>query len=218
MPEEVETPATASAPEATAAEPAVQETPAAPVDQEEQTAATDAESDIDGIAGEDEPEGKAEEAKAPQDYDFSELKPESEDYEIDQPTAQEFAKIAREVGLDQKGFATVFNKLMPYLNQRQEEHLNEVRRMFIGQAKADPVTGGAKWNETRTLARKALMKFTDGPTRELLRASGLDCHPGIIKAFYNIQKAMSDDVMVSGQQAAVKGDPAKAFFNNSNMN
>lgn len=174
----------------------------------------------EGLWQEEKSEGEDEEPKDEQAavaYDFNELQPAGEGYQVDKPTAEAFGKIAQEVGLDQKGFATMFNKLMPYLNQRQSEQLEGVKRTFIAQAKADPDMGGSdeKWRETLGLARKAFTKFTDAPTREILRASGLDCHPGIIKMFLNIQRAMSDDVMVNGQAAATKGDPAKRFFYNT---
>lgn len=137
--------------------------------------------------------------------------------EIDKPTAEAFGALAKKLGLKQEGFNTLFNEIIPFLNDRQNERLNDVRQDFYQTAKADPDIGGAKWNESLGLARKALFQFTDAPTRELLQASGLDCHPGIIKAFRNIALAMSDDAVHRGTQATGERDAAKAFFYNSDM-
>ena len=137
--------------------------------------------------------------------------------EIDKPTAEAFGAIAKKLGLKQEGFNTLFNEVIPFLNERQNERLNEVRQDFYQEAKADADIGGAKWKQSLSLARKALFQFTDAPTRELLQASGLDCHPGIIKAFRNIAMAMSDDNVHRGTQATGERDAAKAFFYNSDM-
>ncbi len=195
-----------------------------PVTEQEQVAPAQeqdepVDADVDGLVGGEEDSPEEGDAKPEQqEYSFEGLRPMEEGLEVDEPTAQELSKIAREVGLDQKGFETVFNKLMPFLNQRQEEHLEGVRREFIAVGKADPEMGGAKWAETKSIARKALYQFTDPETRELLHASGLDCHPGIIKAFRAIGLAMSDDAVVRGASGAAPRDPAKAFFYNSKMN
>lgn len=218
MAEEVVTTEAPVAAEAAETEPV--ETGAAPEQEAPQTEAKSAPEEASEGLWEDESKESEEQTKeedAKPGYDFSELQTPNEGLEIDQPTAEAFAAIAKEVGLDQKGFATVFNKLMPYLNQRQEEHLSEVKREFIAQAKADPDMGGSKekWDQSLGLARKAFKRFTDAPTREILHACGLDCHPGVLKMFWNIQRAISDDVVVSGQPAASAADRSKAFFPNT---
>ena len=152
------------------------------------------------------------------EYNYDGLKKPNDWTEIDKPTAEAFSALAKKLGLKQEGFDTLFNEIIPFLNDRQNERLNDVRQDFYQTAKADPEIGGAKWNESLTLARKALFQFTDAPTRELLQASGLDCHIGVIKAFRNIALAMSDDTVHSGTRATGERDAAKAFFYNSNMN
>lgn len=149
-------------------------------------------------------------------YTFDGLQVE-EGLEIDQPTAEAFAKIAEEVGLSQDAFNTVYNKLMPYLNQRQDEQLQELRVKFLEEARNDQEIGGAKYKESMALAKKAFKQFVDPETQELLQASGLDCHPGLIRAFVNVGRAISNDAVVRGH-APKQRDPAKSFFNNSDMN
>lgn len=170
-----------------------------------------------GLVGNGEEGGEQAAEKAEVEYTLDGLKTPSEWSEIDQPTAEAFGALAKKLGLDQEGFNTLFNEVTAFTFERQNERLNDVRQDFYQDAKADPEIGGAKWKESLGLARKALFQFTDAPTRELLQASGLDCHIGIIKAFRNIALAMSDDSVHRGTQATGERDAAKAFFYNSDM-
>ena len=170
-----------------------------------------------GLVGDSEEGGEKADEKADVEYNYDGLNKPNDWTEIDQPTAEAFGAIAKKLGLNQEGFNTLFNEVIPFLNERQNERLNDVRQDFYQTAKADADIGGAKWKESLGLARKALFQFTDAPTRELLQASGLDCHIGIIKAFRNIALAMSDDSVHRGTQATGERDAAKAFFYNSDM-
>ena len=171
-----------------------------------------------GLVNDGESDGKDKaEDSADVEFNFDGLKCPEEWAEIDKPTAEAFGAIAKKLGLNQEGFNTMFNDIITFANERQNERLNEVRLDFYQTAKADSEIGGAKWKESLGLARKALFQFTDAPTRELLQASGLDCHPGIIKAFRNIALAMSDDNVHRGTQATGERDVAKSFFYNSDM-
>lgn len=167
-----------------------------------------------GLVG-DEPQ--AEQTEVPESYSTDGLTV-AEDEELDMPTVEALSGVAKELGLSQESFNKLYNTMMPILGERQEAQLTELRAEFIRDAKADPDMGGHRWNETLSTARKALFKFTDEPTRNLLQASGLDCHPGIIRAFLQIGRAMSDDAVIRGSQATTERDAAKAFFYNSQMN
>lgn len=203
-------------------EPAAASTEQSPAPEGDQAAVDQKEqgplNEDDGLVGE---EPKAEEGKktdeVPESYTTDGLVV-PEDMEIDMPTVEALSEVAKEIGLSQEKFNTLYNKMMPILNDRLTEQLDGVRSDFIKEAKADPDIGGAKWSETLSIARKALFQFTDEATRDLLKASGLDCHPGIIRAFMNVGKAMSDDTVVRGSTATVERDAAKAFFYNSKMN
>ena len=137
--------------------------------------------------------------------------------DIDKPTADAFAAVAKEVGLSQANFEKVYSKTMSFLNERQGQQMAGMRHEFLTQARADKEIGGANYKSAMSTARKAFTKFVDADTMEILHASGLDCHPGVIRAFYNIGKLISDDAVVRGSPAQ-RQNPAKAFFNNSNMN
>lgn len=183
----------------------------------QESQATETEEAEEGLVGDGKEESEEGETQsAPESYSFEKLNV-PEGCELDEECATELGKVAKKLGINQEGFETLFNTMAPVLERQQAENLKEAKRAFIAQGKADKEIGGAKWNETKTLARKALFKFTDPETRSVLQASGLDCHPGIIRAFRNIQLAISDDHVVRGQPSG-EIDAAKAFFNNSKMN
>lgn len=168
-----------------------------------------------GLSGEDEEGSEGDETSEPAELSIDNL--EIEGFDVDQPTAEAFAKLAKEAGVSQEGFEKLYKGMMPYMAQRQAEQLNELRASFLEDCRNDPEIGGAKWKQSLSSARQAFKKFVDPDTQMILQASGLDCHPGLIKCFATIQQLISNDAVVRGTTAS-KRDPAKAFFNNSNMN
>lgn len=168
-------------------------------------------------------EESANEAEQGQDthepFNLEGLNPYSEDTEIDEATATEFARIAQENGLSQEQFNNVFNQVMPYLNERVEEQIDEARSEFLSSSHADKDIGGRNWDETMRLGRSVLKRFMpDEETQQLFRQSCLDCHPGVIRMFRDIGRALSEDQVVRSGASTPTRDAAKAFFNNSNMN
>lgn len=166
----------------------------------------------DGKEGDKEPEG------VPEKYDLTKLQSPDPELEIDEATAKKFAEIAKESGLSQKNFEGVFNKFTAYLKTRQDEGLHDIMKEWTANARKDTDIGGAKWKENLSIARNALNKFADAEVLELLQKTGLHCHPGVIRMFRNIGRAVGNDVTVRGTPSAGSADIAKAFFNNSNMN
>ena len=171
---------------------------------------------LDGLVG-DNPNGDGDDGanKAPESYSFDTLTV-GESQEFDEVTAKEFATVAKELGLDQKAFETIFNKMAPVLERRNQEQMVEIRKSFLASAKADPEL--KDWNGSLAIAKKALYQFTDDATRDLLKESGLDCHPGIIRMFKQVGMAISNDTIVRGTVSGGKRDAAQAFFYNSKMN
>lgn len=137
---------------------------------------------------------------------------------IDQHLALELGEVCRDLNLSQSTFSKIAAKMVPAMAARQAARLEEVKKEFLAQGRADKDIGGANWATTKAEASKAYVKFVDSETRAFLKQTGLDCHPGIIRAFHNVQKAVADDTVVRGQASSGKPDPAKAFFYNSKMN
>lgn len=137
---------------------------------------------------------------------------------VDAQIAMELGTVCRDLNLSQDAYGKIAAKMAPAIAARQAARLEEVKQEFLAQGRADRDMGGARWATTKAEASKAYVKFVDPETRAFLKQTGLDCHPGIIRAFHNVQKAVADDTVVRGQASSGKADPAKAFFYNSNMN
>lgn len=123
----------------------------------------------------------------------------------------------KENNISQKGYQGLIERFTPMLEQRQNEKIAEVKQEFLANWKQDAELGGMNFKQVRAEASKAYEKFVDAETRQLLQQTGLNCHPGIVRAFYNIQKQISDDTVVRGGRPSAKPSLAN-FFNNSKMN
>ena len=57
----------------------------------------------------------------------------------------------------------------------------------------DREIGGANFERTMRTANIAYSQFADNEVRNLLAQSGLNCHPKVVKMFYDIGKRMQND-------------------------
>lgn len=140
-----------------------------------------------------------------------------EGVKLDEGAMSELGKVCRGLNLSQKAFTDIVTKMSPVLQARQQAQLEDLKARFIEAGRSDPELGGANWAATKTAASKAYAKFADAETRKVLEATGLNCHPGIIRMFKRIQDQISDDAVVRGRPSS-KRDPLANFYNNSNMN
>ncbi|MDO5531060.1 hypothetical protein [Sutterella sp.] len=164
------------------------------------------------------PEGDADESPAsPESYSTEGIKL-PEGMKLDEVTAGELGKVCKEHGLTQKAFAGILEKMTPVLAQRQQQQLQAAKVDFIKRAKADPEMGGANWAATKQAAGKALGQFADSETIALLKATGLNCHPGVIRMFKKISDAVSDDAIVRGDRGGGSRKSLAGYYNNSQMN
>lgn len=170
------------------------------------------EADEAGIGAE--PEQQAAPAAAEYTTDGIEL---PEGMELDTKAVGQLADVCRELKVSPEAFRTITAKMTPVLAARQAEQLGEVRKAFLAQGRADKEMGGVNWAATKATAGKAFAKFVDPQTRSLFVKLGLDCHPGVIRAFKRIQESVSDDVVVRGETAAQR-DVLKNFYDHSDMN
>lgn len=138
--------------------------------------------------------------------------------ELNDDVCETLAGVCHEMGLSQKSFATIINKMSPVLQQAQEQALASFKSENLKAFAADKELGGAKAKQNLGIAAKAFQKYCPPEARELLVKTGLDTHPGIIKMFYQIAQSISDDVSPRGNGGGGRPDPLAAFFNNSKMN
>lgn len=180
-----------------------------------------AEPEAQGLSGE--PETDAEQPKpetlgAP-DGDYSTEGIEMpEGVSLDEGVTGKLGEVCRKLDLSQSAFSSIVKEMTPVLQARQAEQLAEVKAAFLRDLAADPELGGTSRKATMQKANRAYAKFVDADTRKLLEASGLNCHPGMVRLFKRIADQISDDAVVSGVASPAKKDPLAGFYDNSNMN
>lgn len=176
------------------------------------------EADEGGEAGEGDGNPYAESLGAPEgDYSTEGIQL-PEGMTFDEGTLHELGAVCREHGLSQKVFSSIVEKMSPVLEQRQAERLEGLRRQFLEEGRADPEMGGARWKETMSGARAAYRKFASKDAQKLLQATGLDCHPAIIRMFRDINSQISDDAVMRGRSVGPKKNSLANFYDNSRMN
>lgn len=150
---------------------------------------------------------KAPEPVVPESYEFAM----PEGVQLDKAAADEFTAIAKELKLDQATAQKVADVGAKMAQRQAEAHANLVES-WVEQVKTDKEIGGDKLNENLAVARKALDSFGSPELRELLNSTGVGNHPAVIKAFYKMGKAVSEDRMVTGTPRGPETDPARKMF------
>lgn len=156
-------------------------------------------------------ETKTDEVKAPESYELQM----PDGIELDKAAADEFTAIAKELKLDQPT-AQKLADVAAKMQQRQVEAHQKLVETWVEQVKTDKDIGGDKLDENLGVARKALETFGTPELRDVLNATGFGNHPAVIKAFFKIGKAISDDKFVTGSPKGADTDPAKKLFPNMN--
>lgn len=136
---------------------------------------------------------------------------------LDEGVTGKLGEVCRKLDLSQAAFSSIVKEMTPVLQARQAKQLAQVKAAFLRDLAADPELGGANRKTTMQKANRAYAKFVDADTRKLLEASGLNCHPGMVRLFKRIADQISDDAVVSGAASSGKKDPLAGFYDNSNM-
>lgn len=96
-------------------------------------------------------------------------------------------------------------KVLPLLEKRAGERWDttgaEMRRGWAEEARNDPEIGGAKFDETKALARQTFVRFgvkADGPFLKLLEESGIGSHPDMLRFVANVGRLTGEATTDSG--------------------
>lgn len=85
----------------------------------------------------------------------------------------------------------------------QKQQLEQITTLWTEQAKADPLIGGTDHAKHLAVAKTGMEKHASAELQDLLSKTGLGAHPEVIKHFFNLGKASSQDGFVP---APNKGD------------
>ena len=137
----------------------------------------------------------------PNCYDYSDVEL-PENYCYDEELLNEFNELAGKYNLSQKGaneLMAMAVKLTKLMGNNYSETMAEQHRQKIEEYKhnliADREIGGAKFEKTMQTANIAYSHFADEDVQALLTETGLNCHPKMVKMFYNIGKRMQNDAI-----------------------
>lgn len=147
----------------------------------------------------------------PESYEFTM----PEGVQLDQTAADEFTAIAKELKLDQATAQKVADVGAKMAQRQQEAHVKLVET-WTEAVKTDKEIGGDKLAENLGVARKALEAFGTPELKDVLNSTGFGNHPAVIKAFYKIGKAISEDRFVTGGAKGPETDIAKRMFPSMN--
>ncbi len=144
----------------------------------------------------------------PERYDYSGVEL-PENYCYDNELLDEFNELAGKYNLSQKSANELMSmavKLTQLTGTNFSQTMAEQQRQKIEDYKTALITdreiGGANFNKTMRTANIAYTQFADDEVQTLLQETGLNCHPKVVKMFYEIGRKMQND-NVYGVNAAV---------------
>jgi len=139
--------------------------------------------------------------RAPELYEFKTPKGLPQGHLMQEAVLDVYTDIARELDLSQEGAQKLLDKVLPAIHQQGTEELRKTRAEWVKQVNADKELGGDKASENLAVAKKALDRFGSPALRELLNGQlGLGDHPEVIRLFFKIGKAISEDRFVAGRE------------------
>ena len=125
-----------------------------------------------------------------------------------------FTEAAKSVGLSQENAQKMFTAMYGEADNYVRRRTQEFAAQWAEQSKADPEFGGANFNQNMGQIAAAYQQFATPELKQLLDASGLGNHPEVVRLFYRVGKALSQDTGVRAQGAP---EQQHRMFPKSNM-
>lgn len=124
-----------------------------------------------------------------------------------------FGEFAKAQDMPQEAAQDLLGKLAPAMQQRQEAVLASAREEWTAQVKADKELGGDKLEENLAVAVKAREQFGSEELTTLLNETSLGNHPALVRFFFKVGKAISEDGHVTAGGASAEGKtPAQKMY------
>jgi len=143
-----------------------------------------------------------------------------EGFALDEQLLGEFTPVLKELNLSQDAAQKVMDfapKLVEATQQKTVATLLDQLGMkdvdgWAAASKADPEIGGEKFAENLGVAKKALDTFASPALKAVLKSTKLGDHPELLRAFFKVGKAISEDSFVAGGKTRTPVDPAVSFY------
>lgn len=185
--------------------------PAAPTDAPAAVAGDWKEYEADPAkSDEDNAAAKAEHDKAkPAETDPADKVPEDGKYDLKMPDGVELdAELAEALGPDFKDLGLTNAQAQKLVDKyiatqaeksaKSEQNWENLQQQWIADAKADKEIGGAKWDQTVALSRRAMGKLGSPDLHEYFRQTGFGNHPEVIRLMAKVGVMISEDSPANG--------------------
>lgn len=132
-----------------------------------------------------------------------------------------FKALAKEKNLSQEDaqkFADLGAKSVQQAQAKQMEQIEQVQAQWHEAARIDKEFGGDRLDANMAIAGKALAAFGSPELKQLLTESKLGNHPEVIRAFYRVGLAISEDKLVPGSTKPSGQRPEQKMYSASGMN
>jgi hypothetical protein len=164
-------------------------------------------------------EGESESTGAPEEYEFTP----PDGVEIDPEKLEVFGERAYDLGLSQEQFQKLIEfDIERSLNAQKamSEAYGERVSSWADATKVDKELGGEKLPENLGLAKRAmdtfaspeLAKLIDTPSADNPDGLGLGNHPEVIRLFYRVGKAISENSLITGDSKVEGADSLQKMY------
>jgi len=153
-----------------------------------------------------ETKSKPEERIIPEKY---ELKL-SEDSRLSAEALEEISEYAKQKGLTNEEAQDVLSrdeKVVQGFVSRNQAQFEQVQSDWVNQIKQDSEIGGDRFNESVVAAKSVVDRFGSEEFRQELNESGYGNHPGLVRLFAKVGRAMANDKFVHGGASVVEEPP-----------
>lgn len=160
-----------------------------------------------------ETEKKEEKPSVPDKYEFTL----PEGVALKETLVEEASPIFKELNLTQEQAQKLVNLQVKHEQdayKAQVEAWETTTQNWRKAAESDPEYGGAKFKDSLAVARRALTEFGTKELREALDLTGTGNHPEILRFFYRIGKAISEDTFKVNGKPATSKSVAELLFGN----
>lgn len=182
---------------------------------------TDAVPDMLDDAGETTDEASADTLGAPEAYNFDGIEGIEQPIETSHPMMDAFTKTARELNLSNEAARTLYARMVPVLQGQTERNVALVRQGGYEATKQDPELGGANFESAIKTAKVGYQdkRFISDGLRDLLKRSGLNNHPEVVRLCYRLGKLTGEGSFGKPSPAKLDpNDPRLLYPNTKNIN
>lgn len=139
-------------------------------------------------------------------YDFP------KDVELDCDIMDKFNELAAKDNLSKEqaqGYVNLVSQMVLNDVERNKKLIEKRVVSWVNETKADSEIGGSNLNEAVAVANKAIEKFGGNEFRKFIALTGIGNNKEVIRVFYRIGKAISEDEFITSNKQAVPKKDAK---------